>query len=119
MDHTGCPHAAGALRDGTMFHAGHEGHTMPGHDMPGHDMPGHDMPGHDMPEMCSMNMIFNWQMKNTCVVFEWWHIHTPLGMFLSCLAIFAIGAGYEYIRAWASELDCGVALADTKRQEIK
>lgn len=62
-------------------------------------------------------MIFNWQIKNTCVVFEWWHIHTVFGMLLSCLAVFAIAASYEYIRAWASELDRGVALADVKRDE--
>ncbi|KAI8138758.1 Ctr copper transporter [Fennellomyces sp. T-0311] len=50
-------------------------------------------------------MLFNWQVKDVCVVFEWWHIHTATGLFLSCLVIFGIAAGYEYLRAKSSALD--------------
>ncbi|KAI8077825.1 Ctr copper transporter family-domain-containing protein [Halteromyces radiatus] len=79
----------------------------------GHD--GHDMPMPDMP-MCSMNMIFNWQIENVCVVFESWHIYTWVGMLVSCFVIFSIAAGYEYLRAWTANLDREVTLADVKRQ---
>lgn len=50
-------------------------------------------------------MLFNWQIENTCIVFRWWHIKGPIGFFFSCLAIFAIAAGYEWIRAYSNVLD--------------
>ncbi|KAI8967815.1 Ctr copper transporter [Mycotypha africana] len=43
-------------------------------------------------------MLFNWQVKDVCIVFEFWHIHNILELVMSCLAIFLIAAGYEYIR---------------------
>lgn len=49
-----------------------------------------------------MNMLWNSQIAGTCVVFPQWHIHTPLGMFLSCLLIVGISIAYarllHYIR---------------------
>ncbi|KAI8394061.1 Ctr copper transporter family-domain-containing protein [Radiomyces spectabilis] len=107
--HAGCSHhAAGQMGD--MANMGHMGHMAMGHE--GHTMP--DMP--DMSDMCNMNMIFNWQVKNVCVVFEWWHIHTALGLLLSCAAVFAIAAGYEYLRVYASSLDQRYKLANAKKQ---
>ncbi|RCH82281.1 hypothetical protein CU098_009099, partial [Rhizopus stolonifer] len=50
-------------------------------------------------------MLFNWQVENTCVVFRWWHISGPFTMFLSCLAIFLIGAAYEWMRVYSIRLD--------------
>ncbi|CAO3703221.1 unnamed protein product [Rhizopus stolonifer] len=69
------------------------------------DHSGHHMP--DMPDMavCKMNMLFNWQIENTCVVFRWWHISGPLSLVFSCLAIFFIAAFYEWVRAYSSTLD--------------
>ncbi|KAI9476231.1 MAG: Ctr copper transporter [Benjaminiella poitrasii] len=58
-----------------------------------------------MPATCKMNMLFNWQIENTCVVFRWWHISGPFSMFLSCVAIFLIAAGYEWIRAYSSLIE--------------
>ncbi|ORY94811.1 Ctr copper transporter family-domain-containing protein [Syncephalastrum racemosum] len=84
---------------------GHDGH----HDMP--DMPG--MP--DMP-MCSMNMLFNWQVEDVCVVFEWWHIRTAAGLIASCLAVFAIAAGYEFLRAESAALDQKLQDATEKKR---
>lgn len=43
-------------------------------------------------------MLFNWQVKDVCVVFEWWHIHTATDLLISCIAVFCIAAGYEYLR---------------------
>ncbi|KAI7871481.1 Ctr copper transporter [Spinellus fusiger] len=62
---------------------------------------GHD----DMSSKCVMNMFFNWQIENLCIVFESWHISTPSGLILSCLAVFAIAAGYEYIRSWSALME--------------
>ncbi|KAI9489171.1 Ctr copper transporter [Zychaea mexicana] len=50
-------------------------------------------------------MLFNWRVKDVCVVFEWWHIHSALGLFLSCAVVFAIAAGYEFLRTKTTELD--------------
>ncbi|KAK4516331.1 serine/threonine protein kinase, AGC [Mucor velutinosus] len=97
---------------------GHEGHMMPGnHDMSsmsGHE--GHAMPGHDMPEAsCSMNMLFNWQINNVCVVFESWHIHNAVEMLISCIVVFCIAAGYEYLRVWTMTLQDQWSQADKKK----
>ncbi|KAI7908066.1 Ctr copper transporter family-domain-containing protein [Cokeromyces recurvatus] len=97
---------------------GHEGHNMLGHDMkdmPGHHMPDHHMPGHEMPAMCSMSMLFNWQIKDVCIVFEWWHIHNEIELFISCIVIFVIAAGYEYLRVWSASMDEQWTLGDKKK----
>ncbi|KAK9447067.1 Ctr copper transporter family-domain-containing protein [Limtongia smithiae] len=69
------------------------------------DMPGHDMSGHTnmtMPAMCKMNMIFNWDPTDVCVVFKWWHIRGTGTFILSFLAIATLGIAYEYLRKVAS-----------------
>jgi copper transporter 1 len=60
-------------------------------------------------------MIFNWDIKDVCIVFESWHIETWVGMVVSCAVIFAIAAGYEYLSAWTTTLDRNLARRDGKR----
>ncbi|CAI4064093.1 hypothetical protein SKDZ_08G2210 [Saccharomyces kudriavzevii ZP591] len=62
----------------------------------GHDHDGMHMGDGD--DTCSMNMLFSWSYKNTCIVFEWWHIKTLPGLILSCLAIFGMAYLYEYLK---------------------
>ncbi|CAI4968459.1 ANM_HP_G0076580.mRNA.1.CDS.1 [Saccharomyces cerevisiae] len=69
-------------------------HKMEGN--AGHDHS--DMHMGDGDDTCSMNMLFSWSYKNTCVVFEWWHIKTLPGLILSCLAIFGLAYIYEYLK---------------------
>lgn len=57
-------------------------------------------------------MLFNWQIENTCVVFRWWHIKGPISLIVSCIAIFCIAAGYEWIRSY-------VSLVETKWEEAE
>ncbi|KAI9277536.1 Ctr copper transporter family-domain-containing protein [Sporodiniella umbellata] len=64
-----------------------------------------DHSGHHMPAACKMNMLFNWQVEDTCVVFSWWHISGPLSMLFSCVIVFLIAAFYESIRAYSTTLD--------------
>ncbi|RUS25062.1 Ctr copper transporter [Jimgerdemannia flammicorona] len=59
--------------------------------------------GHEM--KCAMNMLFNWDTTNTCVIFSWWRIHNPVTLLLSCLAIFAVAASYEYLRELSRRYD--------------
>ncbi|KAG2196994.1 hypothetical protein INT47_006941 [Mucor saturninus] len=78
---------------------------------------GHD--GMDMPAAsCKMNMLFNWQIENTCVVFRWWHIHGPISLIMSCIAIFLIAAGYEWIRAYTVTIENRWEEADMLTSQI-
>lgn len=46
-------------------------------------------------------MLFTWDTNNLCIVFRQWHIRGPGSLVLSLLAIVAITAGYEALRAAA------------------
>jgi len=59
---------------------------------------------------CSMNMLWNTQIINTCIVFRKWHISTHTGFVLSFLVIVALGVLYEYLRAVQRGFDRRVAL---------
>ncbi|RLV94044.1 Copper transport protein CTR2 [Spathaspora sp. JA1] len=63
---------------------------------------GHSMPDMPMEDMCSMNMIFTWDWKNTCVIFKWWHVKTYHGFILTVIGIILLGMGYEFVRSWFS-----------------
>lgn len=43
-------------------------------------------------------MLFAWDWRNTCVVFEWWHIKTFPQFLLSFVVIVSLGALYEYLK---------------------
>ncbi|CAO3640971.1 unnamed protein product [Mucor hiemalis] len=64
---------------------------------------------------CAMNMLFNWQVKDVCVVFEWWHIHTATDLLISCIAVFCIAAGYEYLRVKSKTFDEQWSQTEKKR----
>ena len=72
------------------------------------DHGGHDMPMPTGPK-CSMNMLWNTQVADTCVVFRSWHISGPAALFGSCVAIAALGVLYEYLRVASARLDRRVA----------
>lgn len=44
-------------------------------------------------------MLFTWNTKNLCIVFESWHIRSTAGLIFSLLAVILIGMGYEALRA--------------------
>ena len=46
----------------------------------------HNMPG--MEDKCSMNMLFTWDWKNTCIVFKWWHVKTEIGFVYHSLQLY-------------------------------
>lgn len=80
----------------SMDHGDHGGHG------------GHDMP---MGPMCSMNMLWNTQIIDTCIVFPSWHISSHTQFVLSCIAVAALGVLYEYLRAVQTAVDVRVARA--------
>ena len=62
-----------------------------------------------MPMKCTMNMLWNTQIEDTCIVFSQWHISTTTGFVFSCLAIVALGVLYEYLRLLQSQVDARIA----------
>ncbi|KZT10821.1 Ctr copper transporter [Laetiporus sulphureus 93-53] len=78
-----------------------------------------DHGGHDMPmgPKCSMNMLWNTQIEDTCVVFRSWHISSKTAFAFSFLAILALGVLYEWLRVAQRDVDRLIArrlLADGK-----
>ncbi|WWC85776.1 uncharacterized protein L201_000642 [Kwoniella dendrophila CBS 6074] len=78
-------------------HSGHGGHSMPGME--------HGMPA------CSMNMLWNNQIADTCVVFESWHITGPMTMAISCIVVMAISFGYSTLLNSIKTFDRKIALS--------
>ncbi|KAF7361624.1 FAD-binding FR-type domain-containing protein [Mycena venus] len=67
----------------------------------------------DPPAMakCSMHMLWNTQIIDTCIVFRSWHVTSNAFFFGSCIAIVALGVFYEYLRAFSKSVDTRIALA--------
>ncbi|KAI0311989.1 copper transporter [Amylostereum chailletii] len=60
---------------------------------------------------CTMNMLWNTQIVDTCIVFKQWHISSNTVFAFSFLAIIAISVAYEWLRAYQKSVDVRVALA--------
>ncbi|KAG1751485.1 copper transporter [Suillus paluster] len=69
-----------------------------------------DHGGHDMGPRCSMYMLWNTQIINTCIVFSQWHIHSHVQFFFSFLAIAGLGVLYEYLRVFSRDFDKHIAV---------
>jgi len=69
-----------------------------------------DHSGHSVTPRCSMNMLWNTQIVDTCIVFREWHISTHTGFVFSFLVIVALGVLYEYLREVQRGFDRRVAL---------
>jgi uncharacterized membrane protein len=44
-------------------------------------------------------MLFTWNTENLCIIFRWWHIRSTPGLIFSLLAVVAVTAAYEALRA--------------------
>ncbi|KAH9858446.1 Ctr-domain-containing protein [Lenzites betulinus] len=80
-----------------MNHGDHGGHG------------GHDMPGMPAAPTCSMNMLWNTQIEDTCIVFRSWHISSTAAFVLSCAVVVGLGVLYEWLRAAQRTLDRRIA----------
>jgi len=65
----------------------------------------------DMGPKCSMHMLWNTQIEDTCIVFKQWHISSRFVFALSFFAIILISLGYEYLREYQRIVDRRIALA--------
>ncbi|KAF8634742.1 hypothetical protein AX17_004112 [Amanita inopinata Kibby_2008] len=73
-----------------------------------------DHGGHDMP-MCSMNMLWNTDIINTCIVFRSWHISSTPSFIFSFIIIVLIGVFYEYLRLLQRRVDIYIAQAISRK----
>ncbi|KAI8994001.1 Ctr copper transporter [Trametes punicea] len=60
---------------------------------------------------CSMNMLWNTQVEDTCIVFRSWHISSTTAFVFSCLVVVGLGVLYEWLRAAQRTLDRRIAAA--------
>lgn len=67
--------------------------------------------GMDKGPTCSMHMLWNTQIEDTCIVFKQWHISSRFVFVLSFITIVFISLGYEYLRAYQRSVDRRIALA--------
>ncbi|KDQ55832.1 hypothetical protein JAAARDRAFT_37253 [Jaapia argillacea MUCL 33604] len=88
-----------------MNHGDHSGHSM-------------HMAAAPAPARCSMYMLWNTNIVNTCIVFREWHIYSMTGFVVSFFIILALGVLYEWLRVLQTRLDRRIALG-LKRERAK
>lgn len=57
-------------------------------------------------------MLFTWDTKNLCIIFETWHVRGPGSFLLSLVAIVVICAGYEALREAIRQYEAFLAKQD-------
>ncbi|ELR10519.1 hypothetical protein, variant [Pseudogymnoascus destructans 20631-21] len=57
---------------------------------------------------CNMNMLFTWSTQDLCIIFRSWHITGPITLTISLLAIVALVAGFEALRATTARYDAAL-----------
>ncbi|CAE6449846.1 unnamed protein product [Rhizoctonia solani] len=85
-----------------MDHGGHGGMDHGGHG------------GMDMGPKCDMNMLWNTQIIDTCIVFKSWHISSNGTFLLSFVAIVLLCVAYEWLRRAQTILDVRIARSIAK-----
>ncbi|KAL9708659.1 copper transpport protein [Leucoagaricus gongylophorus] len=65
---------------------------------------GHDMPGMPMHE-CTLDMLWNTNIIDTCIVFRSWHITSNTAFLFSFFLVIALGVFYEYLRIFSHRFD--------------
>jgi len=68
---------------------------------------------HDMPlmPMCKMNMLWNTDIIDTCIIFRSWHVTSNSFFIGSCISIVILSILYEYLRVFQRKLDYHIALS--------
>ncbi|CAO1621263.1 unnamed protein product [Sympodiomycopsis kandeliae] len=69
--------------------------------------------------MCTMNMIWNTDPTNLCLVFPSWQITSTTSLYTSLLIIVLLGIFYEWLRLALRRLDRVILGAEATRRRIK
>lgn len=72
------------------------------------DHGGHSGMDHDSP-MCNMNMVWNWDTTNLCILTSSWRITDTFSLYLSLTLIALSAVLYEYLRLYIRHLDARLA----------
>ncbi|KZS98151.1 Ctr copper transporter [Sistotremastrum niveocremeum HHB9708] len=67
---------------------------------------------------CSMNMLWNTQIQDTCIVFRQWHISSTFIFILSFLTIVGLAVLYEWLRLVQHRIDVVIAKDLAKNKGI-
>jgi len=59
---------------------------------------------------CKMNMLWNTDIIDTCIIFRSWHVSSISFFIGSCISIVLLGIFYEYLRVFQRKIDCRAAL---------
>lgn len=71
----------------------------------GMDHGGHGGMDHGNMPSCSMNMVWNWDTTNLCILTSSWRVTTPLSLYVSLVLIALAGVAYEWLRLYIRHLD--------------
>lgn len=64
-------------------------------------------------DACSMNMVWNWETTNICILTSAWRVTTPLSLYLSLGVIALAGVVYEWLRLYIRHYDARLARSAT------
>ncbi|KAK9321127.1 Ctr copper transporter family-domain-containing protein [Lipomyces orientalis] len=59
--------------------------------------------------LCNMNMLFTWDVKNICIVFQGWRIYNKVTLAFSFVGIVGLGIGYEFLREMTRRYEAFIA----------
>ncbi|EJU04316.1 Ctr copper transporter [Dacryopinax primogenitus] len=68
---------------------------------------------------CAMNMLWNTQVENTCVVFRQWHIGNIGEFIASFIAILLLGLLFEYLRVAQVKMEKRIAARMVKERGVE
>lgn len=72
------------------------------------------MPSMPMHE-CTMDMLWNTNIIDTCIVFRSWHITSNAAFFFSFFLVVALGVSYEYLRIFCHRFDQNLVVSLTEK----
>jgi len=64
-----------------------------------------------MPMACKMNMLWNTDIIDTCIIFRSWHVSSISFFIGSCISIVLLCILYEYLRVCQRKVDYHIALS--------
>lgn len=80
-----------------------------------HDMHSMHHASGDAPGMCTMNMIWNSDVKGMCIVHRAWHVRTERQFLFACAMVCLLAFLYEWLKLMPRSLDAAISHAEAVR----